>query len=374
MKTLVPFLVAASISLTPSRADILKVGPAQSFQTPGAAAAVAQDGDTVEIDAGDYTGDVAVWRANQLTLRGVNGIVRLKAAGKSAEQKAIWVIKGNDTTVEHIEISGCRVPDRNGAGIRQEGANLTVRHCRFQDNENGILTGAHRASDILVEHCEFAGNGFGDGYSHNLYIGNVRRFTLRYCWSHGARTGHLVKSRATENLILCNRLDDGPEGSSSYVVDLPDGGRSFILGNLLRHGPRAENGTGVSYAAESTKNETPRLYVAHNTFISERPSGGRFVRVGGRDAKAVIVNNLVVGTKVVLDGAGEARDNVVTDAPGFVDAAAGDFRLNPRSPALGACPDPGKVGDIRLLPDFIYHHPLDRQPRPAAARPNAGAF
>ncbi len=335
---------------------------------------VAQDGDTVEIDAGDYTGDVAIWRANRLTLRGVHGPARLKAAGKSAEQKAIWVIKGDDTTVEHLEFSGCRVPDRNGAGIRQEGASLTVRHCRFHDNENGILTGAHRSSDILVEHSEFAGNGFGDGYSHNLYIGNVRRFTLRYCWSHGARTGHLVKSRATENFILCNRLDDGPEGSSSYVVDLPDGGRSFILGNLLRHGPRAENGTGVSYAAESTKNELPRLFVAHNTFISERQAGGRFVRVGGQDAKAVIVNNLVVGTKVVLDGAGEARDNVVTDAPGFVDAAADDFRLKAGSPAREACSDPGMSGDIRLLPEFMYSHPLDRKPRPAAARPNAGAF
>lgn len=374
MKALPTLLLAASLPLQPSPAATLKVGPAQTLQAPSAAAKVAQDGDTIEIAAGDYSGDVAVWHANRLTLRGVHGSARLHAAGKSAEQKAIWVIKGDDTTVEQIEFTGCRVPDRNGAGIRQEGAGLTVRHCRFHDNENGILTGAHRDSDILVEHCEFAGNGFGDGYSHNLYIGNVRRFTLRYCWSHGARTGHLVKSRATENLILCNRLDDGPEGSSSYLVDLPDGGRGFILGNLLHHGPRAENGTGVSYAAESTKNERPRLFVAHNTFISERPAGGRFVRVGGRDAKAVVVNNLVVGTRVMLDGAGEARDNVVTSAPGFIDAAGGDFHLNPGSPARAACSDPGMNGDIRLLPEFMYSHPLERQPRPAMARPNAGAF
>ena len=374
MKAILFLLFAAWIPFNPARAAILKVGPSQTLQTPSAAAAIARDGDSVEMDAGDYPGDVAVWRASRLTLRGVNGYARLAAAGRSAEQKAIWVIKGNDTTIENVEFSGCRVPDRNGAGIRQEGANLTVRHCRFQNNENGILTGAHRESEVLIEHCEFAGNGFGDGYSHNLYIGGVRRFTLRYCWSHGARTGHLVKSRAMENFILCNRLDDGPEGSSSYLVDLPDGGRSFLLGNLLRQGPRAENGTGVSYAAESTKNELPRLFVAHNTFISERPTGGRFVRIGGRDAHALVVNNLVVGTQVVLDGPGEVRGNVVTKTPGFVDAAGGDYRLKTGSPALDACAAPGRIDAIPLLPDTAYDHPLGRQQRPATAKPNAGAF
>jgi len=63
----------------------------------------------VEIDVHAYRGDVAVWSAHRLTLRGVNGMAHLEAAGKSAQQKAIWVIRGNDTTVEHIEFSGCKV-------------------------------------------------------------------------------------------------------------------------------------------------------------------------------------------------------------------------------------------------------------------------
>lgn len=47
--------------------------------------------------------------------------------------------------MEWIEFSGATVPDKNGAGIRQEGVPLTVRHCRFHDNENCILAG-----DVLV--------------------------------------------------------------------------------------------------------------------------------------------------------------------------------------------------------------------------------
>lgn len=138
------------------------------------------------------------------------------------------VIRGADTTVEHVEFSGGRVPDKNGADPQ---------------------------SDVLVEHSEFHHNGAGDGYSHNLYIGQVRSFTLRFCSSHHKRTGHLVKSRAQASSILYNWLMDEADGTSSYVIDLPNGGRSVVIGNIIHHGPRAENGLAVSYGAEGAKND-----------------------------------------------------------------------------------------------------------------------
>ena len=67
----------------------LLVGPAQQYKTPAAAAIAARDGDTIEIEAGEYPGDVAVWSANGLTIRGLNGMAHLDAHGKSARQKAI---------------------------------------------------------------------------------------------------------------------------------------------------------------------------------------------------------------------------------------------------------------------------------------------
>ena len=91
---------------------------------------------------------MATIRASKLTLRGIGqGRVKLPANGKHAGGKAIWVIAGNDVTVENIEFSGARVPDRNGAGIRPEGQNLTVRNCRFYDCEDGILGGAGEMLD-----------------------------------------------------------------------------------------------------------------------------------------------------------------------------------------------------------------------------------
>ena len=41
----------------------------------------------------------------------------------------------------------------------------------------------------------------GDGQSHNIYIGNIRHFTLRFSHSHDSVRGHEVKSRARFNVI-----------------------------------------------------------------------------------------------------------------------------------------------------------------------------
>ncbi len=351
----------------------LHVGSAQHYKVPSSAAAAARDGDTIEIEAGDYPGNVAVWSANRLIIRGVNGLAHIAANGKSAQQKAIWVIRGNDTTVEHVAFSGCSVADHNGAGIRQEGNGLVVRHCSFYDNENGILAGANQESDILVEHTEFHHNGHGDGLSHNLYIGRVRSFTLRFCSSHHARVGHLVKSRAQANFILYNRLMDERHGSSSYVIDLPNGGRSFIMGNIIQHGSHAENGVAVSYAEEGANNAVQELYAVNNTYINERASSGCFLRVDGSSASVRVINNLIVGSKTILTGPGQAVNNLMTGQPGFTDAERFDFRLTPQAPALGAGINPGKAGHFKLAPMFYYREPLRGEPLPPKDKRFIGA-
>jgi hypothetical protein len=124
--------------------SVLRVGAQRQLERPSAAAQIARDGDTIEIDAGTYPGDAAVWRANRLTIRGVGGRAHLRADGAEAEGKGIWVIKGNDTTIESVEFSGAKVPDKNGAGIRQEGSGLTVRNCHFHDNGTASSPGPTR--------------------------------------------------------------------------------------------------------------------------------------------------------------------------------------------------------------------------------------
>ncbi len=359
-----------SVSM-PLWAKTLIVGPG-GLAKPSDAAAIAHDGDVVEIHAGVYN-DVAVWRANNLTLRGVGARPVLDAAGQSAEGKALWVIKGANTTVQNLEFTGCRSTDKNGAGIRQEGPGLTIRGCRFHGNQMGVLTGANPQSDVVLEYSEFDHNGYGDGLSHNIYIGRVRSFTLRGCYSHHARIGHLVKSRAETNLILYNRLTDEVDGNSSYVLDLPNGGRSIVIGNLMQHGPRAENGAMISYALEGAANPVQELYVVHNSCVSDRQPG-RFLRIGGANPRVALINNLGVGAEWPdLPGA-DIRRNLTVDTSGFVDAAHQDYRLKPSSPARGAGVDPGKAGGYPLAPELQYVHPCQTRKRPKTTRPNVGAY
>ena len=67
----------------------------------------------------------------------------------------------------------------------------------------------------MIEHSEFDHNGFGDGYSHNLYIGNIDTLIFRFNYSHHAHVGHELKSRAWVNIIEYNRMSNEADGDAS---------------------------------------------------------------------------------------------------------------------------------------------------------------
>jgi hypothetical protein len=345
-----------------------RVGPHRALTTPSAAAAVARDGDTVLIDAGTYTGDVATWTQDDLTLRGAGGRAHLRAGGRSAQGKAIWVIAGDRTTVDRIEFSGATVPDHNGAGIRQEGDDLTVSRSWFHDNENGILTGAAPTSDIVIRRSRFFRNGAGDGYTHNLYVGAVRSLTVTGSWLWGADTGHELKSRAARNTVVGNLVSDH-RATASYSIDLPNGGRSLVAGNTIVQGPRSENSTLVSYGEEGFGDASRELWVVNNTFVNRRDTG-TFVRLAG-GSRARLRNNLLVGPGDLTDLAGvPARANRRVGTRWFVDPGADDFRLRAGAPAI----DRGVRVPTRWRARWEYAHPAGQKRRPVTGRVDLGAY
>jgi hypothetical protein len=342
-------------------AAILQVGPDKPFQAPCAAIAVASPGDAIEIDAGLYRRDVCVIRQYNLTLRGINGRAHLEAEDASAQGKAIWVIHANDVVVENIEFSGASVPDQNGAGIRAEGMNLTVRNCYFHDNQDGILESNVAGSNILIEFSEFDHNGFGTGQAHNLYIGHAGSLTFRFNWSHRAKVGHLLKSRASQNYIYFNRLTD-ETGNSSYEIDLPNGGSSYVIGNLIEQGKNTGNSTILSYLEEGVSLLTAGkdLHVINNSFVNDRPAGGIFIHLASAADSAVVTNNIFAGPGAVCDQPNATLTANFVGNPLFVDASGFDYHLTAASPAIDQGSDTGP-----LTPAFQYLHPACGEERVA---------
>lgn len=359
-------------------ADVLHVGPGKEFAAPSIAAQFAVDGDVIEIDAnGLYDGDVVVWTQNNLTLRGVSGRPHIRGAGAHAKGKGLWVIQGDNTTVENIEFSEAKVPDRNGAGIRLEGAGLTVRNCYFHHNENGILTGKNMLSDILIENSEFAWNGYGKGQTHNLYIGRVRSLTLRYNYIHHARIGHNVKTRALKNYILYNRIMDENDGNSSYVIDIPNGGYAYLIGNVLQQGPNAENWAIVSYGAEGFRGRENVFWMVNNTVVNDR-SSGIFVKLR-KATSAQIINNIFVGKGTLLKGPGRLSHNYGPGLPAeFVGRWRYDYRLIAGAQAVDAGLDRSALTRLNsnydLFPRFEYVHVAGNRPRRISDSLDVGAY
>lgn len=356
-------------------ATVHQVGPTRTWISPNALylANVAQNGDTVDIDAANYIGTAALakWTAHNLLLRGVGGRPHLISNGQTLQGKAIWIIAGDNNRVENIEFSGAAVPDHNGAGIRQEGIGVSVRHCYFHDNEEGILTNNPGTGDIVIEYCEFNANSFGDGLSHNLYIGHVNSLTFRFNYSHHAKIGHNLKSRATNNYILYNRIMDEATGNSSRLIDLPNGGFSLIMGNLLMQGPFAENSNLVGYGLEGLSNPAPHeLYFINNTCVNKRENSGIFLSIQSGTSVAQVINNIFTGDGVLVSGATTAMSNNIFEPDvatlQFVDEPAYDYHLTAGSPAVDLGTVVGPVGGISLTPDFSYLHPLDAEPRATA--------
>jgi hypothetical protein len=273
-------------------APILQVGPGLRFERPSQAAKAAPDGAVVEIHGSGYEGDVAVWRQDDLTLRGVGARPHLRAGGRAAEGKAIWVIKGDRVTVENLEFSGARVPSHNGAAIRAEGTDLTIRNCRLHHNEMGLLTNPNPRSQVLIEGSEIDHNTTDTErhgkLGHNLYVHRVRRFVLRDSRVHGARGGHQVKTRARTNEIRDNRILDG-DGAGSYLLDIAEGGDAAVTGNRFQQGARAPNRTALSFAAEARDKDSRRhrLRVAGNDFTNE---GGAATFVRNHSGASVVLS------------------------------------------------------------------------------------
>ena len=250
--------------------------------------ASARSGAVIDVPAGDYDlKDIKISRS--LTLRGAAEGGTVFRSAETVEKGILVPLAGADLRVENITFSGAKSWDRNGAGIRHEGRNLTVENCKFIGNEDGILSTGDPDGAVAIVRSEFSDNGFGDGQSHAIYLSSGAR--LEVVGSHfvSTRIGHHVKSLADATIVRDTVMDDG-YGKSSYAIDASRGGDVTIENNTFIQAADGENYSIVNYDLTRGGAAT-RLVVSGNKIVNYY-DGGVFLRNDTKLAPALFENRI----------------------------------------------------------------------------------
>jgi Periplasmic copper-binding protein (NosD) len=276
-----------------------------------------------------------------LVLRGEPGA---HLRGHAVEGKAALVVKAKGVVIEGIECSGIAVRDNNGACIRIEGDDLTVRNVHFHDNQEGILSGPG-GGVLLVEHSLLERNGFA-GQAHGVYIGKtIETFVFRnnrILATTGA--GHGLKSRARRTIIE-NNVIAGLEGQDSRAIDLPDGGDVVIRNNVLQKGPNSENAQMIGLALEGALHTVNEILIEGNLLLFDTVPTGMVQSLGQAlglmPARGTVVLSKSPGRVVLRNnmivGAGEIGEGVIEEGNQFY-----RNRQEAGLPPYPALPDPAQ--------------------------------
>jgi len=215
---------------SPTAAKTLLVGNGRDYKLPSEALADAHDGDHITIDPGEYF-DCAIVRNNDLTITGDNLSV---LTDKVCEEKAILVLRGNNTTIRNLTLQRARVPDGNGAGIRLESPDLTIDHVHFNNNQVGILSGVS-GGRININDSQFEHGGVGGVEAkYAVMIGQSTLLRIANCTFANLKGGE-IRTAADRSVLIENTIALG-DADAAYAV-LVTRGTLLMERNTITIGP-----------------------------------------------------------------------------------------------------------------------------------------
>lgn len=213
--------------------------------------------------------------------------------GVTVGGKAAFVIQSDNITMEGVECINMKVGSGNGACIRHESGNLTLRNVNFSHNENGILTWS-KSQKILIEDSVFDGNG-KSGRSHGMYIGDAKQLIVRRTRVINSKDqGHGIKTRA-EHTLIENSVVASLEGDDSYLIDIPNGGNAVIRNSLLVEGANTANWYILSYGMEKQNYALNAIRLEKNVIITDREGGSKFMNIHEKMPAPILRGNVIVG-------------------------------------------------------------------------------
>jgi hypothetical protein len=324
-----------------------------------------------------------------------------------------------------------------GAGIYLERCDhVTIANCLIHDNGEGIF-GAGQSdfdrvmTDITIDSNHIWGNGnIGSDREHNTYleaVDTVYQFN-RYGPLRAGALGAGLKDRSVGTVIRFNWIEGGqhqlqiPEAQNQadLAMTLPRYHRTVVEGNTLV-APPGNGASPIWFGGDQGLTPWYRkgvLYAVHNTIVArsdqsqvwklmalEAASGGEAIDARnniiaaipataggtrpdfglvGRDNRVSFGRNWVTpGWRMTTFGdytfTGQANgtSNLIggqDHTPGFVDVAAGDYRLTAGSACIDAADRlPGSLADFPVSSQF--QHPLGGVGRPVQGlAPDLGSF
>ena len=138
-----------------------------------------------------------------------------------------------------------------------------------------------------------------------------------------------MKSGARTTEIVGSTIEDGPDGTASYLIDIVSGEAAVIADNTLDKGARSENRETVIHFSGTVPAGAPGYRITGNRLRSEVPQEIVFVR-NRTTVPAILEGNELEGEVVSLVGPGHRRRPSPRSAPRRQHLARARRRSRPR--------------------------------------------
>ena len=252
-------------------------------------------GDVLEIAEGVYQFPI-ILNVDRVTLIGRGHVVFEKA---TARGKGYIINTANDITIKNIECRNISVPDRNGACIRQEGANLTLEHVYFRNSENGILESTSKPSNILIYDSRFEQLGRA-GRAHGIYTNTAQLYIYDSLFIASKGEGHEIKSRGAVTEIH-GSIITSLSSVDSRLIDVPNGGKLLISNSLLHQGGFSANSQAIGYGLEGRKHSDNAIEIKDSLFLFDRVGFDNMLAIDNSDVQQQFSRNLLIGEAQLPD-------------------------------------------------------------------------
>ncbi|WP_343817340.1 hypothetical protein [Colwellia asteriadis] len=250
-----------------------------------------QHGDELLIAPGTYHTPLVITK-HDITITGLGHVIFQKGI---AQGKGFILSKGNNLTVNNIECHSISNRDGNGACIRQEGVNLTLKHIFFHGSQEGVLETAKQAGFIKIYQSRFERLGY-NGQAHGIYSNKASVYIEESVFVATKSQGHAIKVRG-ESLVVNASVIASLSADDSRLIDMPNGGELMVKNSLLAQGPNSVNGQVIGYGLEGISHLRNSILMTDNVVYLER-LGVNYLLALPKESQAIELTqnkNIVIG-------------------------------------------------------------------------------